>query len=129
MLSSRIYQKLRQPLLDNKNAVLAFDVSTGVTGLDEDGNSIVQTETVTFEAIIHPLNTEDGYFEGGDRKVLKVRGRLVDPLAFPSSIKHLQKGTATINGRNGDFTLHLMTQNPYTQSQLGDKFEGVFNEY
>ncbi len=129
MSDDLIYKALREPLLKNKNATLLFKVSTGVTGLDEDGNSIVQTEKITFEAIIHPLKTEDGYFEGGDRKSLKVRGRLVDPLSFPNTIKHLQTGRATINGRSGDFTLYLMTQNPYTQSNLGDEFEGIFNEY
>ena len=130
MIPDSLFEVLRKPLLDNQNAVITFEVETGIDdGVDDDGNSIVLTETITLNAIIHPLNTQDSYFEGGDRKVLKVRGRLTDPLSFPNTIKHLSKGEATIDGKMGDFILHLTTQNPYVGNKLGVKFEGVFNEY
>ena len=127
-LPTHLSALMREPLLENVNATLTFDVISTASGQDADGNPITITEVLSFEAIIQPNNIKDAYFEGSDRKVLLVRGRLVTPLVFPSSIAHLSRGTAVIGGKSGGLTLHLLSVNPYEQAQLGQEFEGVFNE-
>jgi hypothetical protein len=123
-----LFEQLRQPLLENSNTVLSFDIQSQSESMDEDGNYAFDTTTISLNAIVHPKSTQDGYFEGADRKSLTVRGRLTDPLEFPLTIKHLSRGNAVIDSREGSFILHLLPSNPYVQNRLGQEFEGVFNE-
>lgn len=129
---------IADPLANNVNAVLTFKVGDGYslnsfTGNLDPSNII----TLTFQAIIHSTETfareqhSNAEFSKVDGRFLKaewLRGRLINPKVFPSTIGTTSIGRLTIDGRIGNYYLIIPAQNPYTIGVLGTFFYGRFQE-
>jgi hypothetical protein len=122
---------LRKPLVANKNATLSFleYIDLDTEDIDsETGNLNLETQETTIEIIARhkEQNLADIQSFGveSDRQYLICR--LTNPLTYPK-LAQVTKATVIFDsGEIGDFDIKRYIQNPYLNSELGDRIYGYF---
>lgn len=122
----------------NANAVLEFDVSDGSTSTDDFGNPIPNLSPTkeSYTCIIRDkdLSSRADIQEfGADKKVLEIKGLLVEPKSFSAIVGHLSEGFLTITNpdgkvRSGAVTIKFHANNPMARNYIGMQFNGIWRE-
>ena len=103
---------------------LTYSVPGASSGTDAFGNPTTSTTTGTVTAFIGPVSDALQYLPGSDASVMRVKGELVSPLAFPASVGVGSVLTLTFNGRASTLTLTRVFPNDLIGVAFGASFTG-----
>lgn len=124
------------PFAPFENALIVFDIPTGVVTKNALGNRVTQTAEVEIRAMLKPVKdaAEVQYYIGDDNTAELMSGYLTNPLRLPPNLHAPIEGRATIKtalGKTevGTFELKPNSQSPYVMGvkmNFIHKIIGVF---
>lgn len=108
-----------------EQTTLTYQAPDGTTTTDAYGNPVPGSTSGTLKALLAPFKADQlQRLEGADVTTIRVRGELIDPLAFPSGVGVGSQLTLTYAGKSWTLTLTSIIPNDLPGVAFGSYFEG-----